>query len=119
MRFANSNVDGAPNAMAEPKTTNATLGVILLLWAPLTVWDGFIVSHLWNWFAVPFFHAPTLSIAFAVGLQCLWRSVRPYSRPTEWRSSDTFDQVIESLAPSLFFSLVLLIGFIAHIAAGA
>ena len=34
-------------------------------------WDGYVLSILWRWFAVPLFHLPVLTIAQAIGVSVI------------------------------------------------
>lgn len=42
------------------------------------VLNGWFICTVWNWIAVPAFHAPHLTIPAAVGLACLASAIRPY-----------------------------------------
>lgn len=38
---------------------------------PLALWNGFVVSTVWNWLAVPAFHAPPLTVPAAIAATLL------------------------------------------------
>lgn len=52
------------------------IAVAKLLWvicvvALLPVWNGYVLSIIWGWFAVPIFNAPPLSIPSAIGISII------------------------------------------------
>lgn len=48
--------------------TLITLLFALVLSIPAWVWQGFVVSKLWNWFVVPAMNVPTIGTLRAMGL---------------------------------------------------
>ena len=44
------------------------LAIIIVFGIPLMVWNGFVLATLWGWFIVPYFEAPALTVAMAVGI---------------------------------------------------
>lgn len=48
----------------------APLGLYLLLMVPFVLWNGFVLTELWAWFAAPL-GAPTLTLGPAIGLNLL------------------------------------------------
>lgn len=49
------------------------VGIISLVSLPVFYFCGWCDAHLWNWFLVPYFHAPHISIWLAVALGLLIR----------------------------------------------
>lgn len=41
---------------------------LFLLMALAWIWEGYVLSILWGWYAVPLFKLPELSVAAAVGI---------------------------------------------------
>jgi len=51
------------------KAASAGMGCIIILMVPVIyAWDGYILSILWEWHAVPMFGVKPISPAMAVGL---------------------------------------------------
>lgn len=78
------------------------LAAIVLL--PLgIILDGWAISVLWNWFAVPYLHAPAIGIVVAIGLKLTWATFsRVYDgdkRPAQVKKRDTWDVVGYALGP--------------------
>lgn len=46
--------------------TGVTIGLVVILL--ITIWQGFVISRLWQWFIVPLFEVKGLSIPQAIGL---------------------------------------------------
>lgn len=88
----------------------------LLLALPGAMWEGFVLSLLWAWFMVPVFHAPTITVAQAMGLDLLINLIIT-RLPTKPDKDDEkpfehfgFRVFVIVLAPAL----ALLFGFIMH-----
>lgn len=64
--------------------------------------NGWAISVLWNWFAVPYLHVPTLAIVPAIGLRLLW-SVFAYDANA---NTQTKSEWWEPLPKILFAPLV-------------
>jgi len=86
------------------------LGLVLMVLISAIV-DGFIISRLWKWFVVPLGVRP-ISIAWAVGLDALWRAFAP----------NPFSKSVppaEALARMFYRACaVLSIGYVAHLVMG-
>jgi hypothetical protein len=50
------------------------------------LYQGFIVSKIWLWFAVPFFKLPPMGVAEVTGLICLWVVAKGGVRYTEYKA---------------------------------
>ena len=73
--------------------------------------SGWALVRLWNWFILPFFDVPTLSIAHAVGISLIV-SFLTYS-PTEAKDGRTTEEKIGSIIAALLRpGLVVLIGYV-------
>ena len=83
---------------------------------PLTLWGGFVLKTLWNWFiAETFAGAPHLSIAPAIGVMLVANFI--YTRLHN--SYDKDESPLEAFFSDLFFALIyggtiLLMGSIVH-----
>ena len=54
------------------QTTLGDLGNVLLVVAAGVATNGYVISTLWNWYAVSAFGVPSLSFKIAAGLCILW-----------------------------------------------
>jgi hypothetical protein len=53
--------------------------VVIFIWILLVpflmitgvLWDAYILTLIWSWYAVPIFHLPALELHNAVGVSCL------------------------------------------------
>ena len=50
---------------------------MFVLVVPFAIWEGFVVSTLWRWYAVPQFDVSPLSITAAIGLGLLTTCLVP------------------------------------------
>lgn len=60
------------------KSTSSSIGTLALalcglpvMVGLLAVWRGFVLTYLWSWFVVGYFHVPPLSIPIAIGLSLI------------------------------------------------
>jgi hypothetical protein len=52
----------------------ACVGVFVALFVAVvggSIMNGWVLSTMWGWFAVPLFHLPTLTVAYAIGISLL------------------------------------------------
>lgn len=58
------------------------LGIVAMM--PLIyVFDGYVLSVLWKWFAVPVFHLPALAIPYAIGISIIMSLLTHQEVPAE------------------------------------
>lgn len=85
------------------------LGVIALLIITIAL-QGWVASVLWAWFVVPLFNAPTLSIAYAIGLSVSARVL------VGWSTGKNDDEFAEAAAKAIGYPLIVLAyGWIIHL----
>ena len=83
-----------------------------ILCVPLTLWQGFCIEKLWNWFLVPI-GVHTITIAMAIGIVCLARCIMPIVGKDK---KQTDAELIESiLTVALMFAISFGIGYLAHL----
>lgn len=89
-----------------------------VLLIPLSsIWYGFILSILWSWFVVPVLHAPTLSVAPAIGLAMAVRMITnmPSAREKE-EKKEAGEALRESAILSFLYPLLVLAsGAVVHL----
>jgi hypothetical protein len=78
----------------------------------LVIFNGWVLTKLWMWFAVPFFHARPMSIAFAIGFSIIIRfftydSTIPRNKSKGWQ-----EITIAFLTPYISGGFALLFGYI-------
>lgn len=87
------------------------LGLVgFLVWMLSIIYFGFSATILWSWFIVPFGITP-INLAWAVGLACLFGLGKGIPRSSE----DNERLYSELLTPYINTTLLLIIGYIAHI----
>jgi len=75
--------------------------------------DGWAISVLWGWFAVPLFELPSLSIAQSMGLSALVAALSPSHYPATNDEGDTWDKIVRAVFYAIFLPLLrVLIGWI-------
>lgn len=90
-----------------------TFLVSVLVYAALVV-RGFVVSIMWQWFVVPLFHLPELSIPYAVGLSILVGLLTYQQQPDVEKKSKT-DKIVKVLMPIFSPLITLFIAWIVHL----
>lgn len=85
-----------------------TLGCIGLLAIVIvgSVFSGWVLSVMWEWFIVPTFDAPSLSIPVAIGLAMIVTFMTYQPQPTNDKELD--EQVISALVTSIGKPLIYL-----------
>lgn len=81
--------------------------VLLLALGPITLWTGYVLSKLWEWFAVPL-GAPLIGVAHMVGIL----SIAIWFKRSAKDKNDSADKVI--FMGLAYPALMLLIGWCAH-----
>jgi hypothetical protein len=73
------------------------------------IWHGYVFSVLWNWFAVPAFGLPALSLAMSVGIALLV-NYATYHRVAVPASPDKsgLARIIDSLEHIITYPLIVL-----------
>lgn len=79
----------------------------LVLIIPLIIWDGFVISVIWNWFMPKIFGLVHLSIAQAIGL-----SIMISILVSRGRNNNEDETLLTLLAPFIYGVIALLTGFI-------
>lgn len=107
------------NYASDPSTRALVLAVIVLFLSvvPLAIYNGWVVSVLWNWFIPPtFVGMSSLSIAKAIGLTLVvgvFLNIRQPKDETEYSSLSA--EVIVALGVPLARGIVFLIsGWLVH-----
>lgn len=52
-----------------------SIALMLVLMFVISLYDGFVIMKLWEWFIIPAFNAPAVSLAVATGLYLLVRFI--------------------------------------------
>ena len=94
--------------------TLSCLGVIVYA-ISMTLFNGFVLVQLWDWFVVSSFNVPQITIQAALGIGLIvsmYTHEVPY--PDEEKHTTT-DQVIRMAASFTFTFMCLVIGYIIHI----
>lgn len=77
------------------------------------IWSGFVITILWRWFIVSFFHLSPLSIALAIGISLITRMLT-YQMPEKQDTGK--GNTGYALVFSLLYPLLLLgMGFVVHL----
>lgn len=88
--------------------TIIALGIAALILVG-SIWGGFVLATLWNWYAAPF-TAVRLTIPMAIGLSCLIAAIKGV-RYRKTPEDEGGNEIVYSLiAPAL----LLLVGWVAH-----
>jgi len=79
----------------------------LLIAIPVTIWNAFVLTKLYNWFVVTQFDVKHLHIVPAIGIMYMLSLFKPIK---EW---DTFDEGLKEIITVGVYSLcILLSGYI-------
>jgi hypothetical protein len=63
------------------------------------LFEGFVTMKLWNWFVVPFFRAPPVTIAWALAIACVVGVLTPAPAPRVAKAGETkTDKWVTALA---------------------
>lgn len=80
------------------------LAMVLLV--PLVLYEGYVLSWLWQWFVVPLSVAP-ITVAWAIGIVCVTSMLRQSSGgDSKW-----YEQLVSA---TLKFTILWGIGWLAH-----
>ena len=98
------------------KTFFAVIGFLVLFFLS-SIWYGYVLSVLWNWFVVLAFHTSSLGVASAIGVSIVVRMFT-YSYPDSATQKDK--TVTETLTTATVVSIVaplvmLLCGAVVHL----
>ncbi len=80
--------------------------------------NGFVLSTLWSWFVVPTFGLPELSIAAAIGISLIIRTLTYQDKSNETKKEDeTFsEKIIPAIGVAIFAPLLtLFFGWVIHL----
>ncbi len=92
------------------------IGISLLI-ALSSIFNGYTLSILWEWFIVPVFGLPQLSVAPAIGIALVIGYLTHQSNPdVEEKERETSEKVARVIATSIVRPLfVLLFGWVVHL----
>jgi len=77
-----------------------------------SIWSGFVLSIVWEWFMVPAFHLPQLSVALAIGISLTIRMVVAQYYED---SKDADKEVTKAISSAIVYPLIVLIfGYVVH-----
>ncbi|MBH3259170.1 hypothetical protein I5P78_22460 [Serratia marcescens] len=82
----------------------------VVVWLLSIIYFGFVATILWSWFIVPFGITP-INLAWAIGLACLFGLGKGVPRPSV-NDESIFSEL---LMPFISTTLLLIIGYFAHI----
>lgn len=90
--------------------------LVILIGGP--IWSGYVLSVMWNWFLVPAFHMPQISVALAIGITMLVRMIT-YNPSYEKEKKKESGELAKALTNAVVFSLlypllVLAVAYIVH-----
>ena len=98
---------------------NVALFILALIIVPITIWDGFVLKTLWNWFIPAIFHgSPRLGIAQGIGISLVvtfFIHKREKSDEQESPLKRTISVIFDDLmygAVSLLAGVIVYYGFI-------
>lgn len=77
-----------------------------------SLWSGYVLSVLWNWFIAPGLHVPQISIAIAIGLSLVVHMLTYQSQDGQKKGSDWVTPVVVALISPL---ISLILGYIVHL----
>ncbi len=78
--------------------------------------DGWVLSILWGWFAVPVFHAPILSVVPAMGISTTVGFLTYHKPAEDSKSKSSTYRLIEGTMYAAFVPLfALLTGYVIHL----
>ena len=95
-----------------------TIGVLaIILCIPLTIYSAFVCGCMWDWFVVPSFNLPHVSLGHMIGITMLIGFLR--GKGLEDRDDTKEYKVIEKLLTTLgYISMVWGFAFIVHLIVG-
>lgn len=98
---------------------HVALGIHLVLWpflAPLNIiYDGYVLSWLWEWFLVPMFDVQSLPLWYAAGLCLIVTHVAPAPHRGQMKPLDMVGCIIGHALVNP--TIVLGIGYVLHLLA--
>ena len=79
-----------------------------------SVYSGYALSILWDWFVVPTFNLEPISIPIAIGLAIVVSYLTNHTDSSQENNGDTFSEVLEKLTVKALVkpTLALLIGWV-------
>lgn len=88
-----------------------TIALVVAMTIPIALWFAFAATHLWAWFVVPAFHAPTLSVLQMWGICITFALMRPnvWANKVERDWPTSFTSII--LGPALALGIGYVIRF--------
>lgn len=83
--------------------------VVGLLSSVYAIWQGWVLSILWGWFAVPIFHLPRISVSAAIGIALIF-GVLTHQQHTTPKNQTAGEKTASALTPFIAGAVALLIG---------
>jgi len=87
--------------------------LVFLLIVPLTIWRGYALTVLWQWFMVPALGLPELRVAEAIGVALVVTYLTYHSAGSDIKDG-TEEAVKRTVFQALFPLLALGFGWIVH-----
>ena len=85
------------------------LGVPVFLVA-IAVWDGYVLMHLWEWFAVPVFGLPILKLTQAIGVAMVAGFLTSQFHPVGYETRSDMKQFTDAVWFAVCSPAVALLG---------
>jgi multisubunit Na+/H+ antiporter MnhB subunit len=87
------------------------LGIAALIATVYFLWEGWVLSVMWKWFAVPLFGLPRLNIGECIGIAMICSLLTHQYQPTpkDQKSADRWTAVLRLFVTG---GIVLLVGWI-------
>ena len=88
------------------------VAIFLLIGVFGSIINGWVLSILWQWFVVPLFNLPHLSIPYAIGISLIVSVLKSsnlsHSKPKNEEKKDTTTLLAETISIILFVPLFIL-----------
>jgi hypothetical protein len=87
--------------------------VLLFIWLLIvliggSMWSGYVLSVMWEWFVVPVFHAPQMSVAVAIGLSMLIGMLTRNPQEESKKETDTASMMVSSFSWAFLYPLFMM-----------
>lgn len=98
--------------MKKDDDTAISCGLLLITLPFSTIWSGYVLSLLWQWFITATFEIPSLSMPAAIGLALVVRYLTYQTQPTDKSKTNT-ERTAEWIFTAAFWpAFALVFGFI-------
>jgi len=85
--------------------------MLVVITLVFTIWDGWVLSVLWRWFAVPIFHLPSITISTAIGIALIC-GLLTHQYQVDPKETASGQKLIRFLAPFIGGTIALIVGYI-------